>query len=90
MNEDEKRGYSRGYSAGRKREKIAAAEMAKLVKELSEQQEFVDKAFLAALPVAMTITGWQTADGTPITTIEQRMELAASFARRALAQRPKV
>lgn len=82
MNADEQRAYSRGYAAGKRRktaERRAEHERAK-------QQAFWDRAFLAALPVAAVAQRWKV-DGKPITTVEQRVSLAKSFATEALKQR---
>ncbi len=81
VREAEKRGYQRGYAAGRRR----------LGKDKWEQQRhrresaFWQRAFLAALPWAMECQGWSFGD-TPIRSTEQRVELAQRVADRALAK----
>jgi hypothetical protein len=51
----EKRGYSRGYQAGKKRRQ--ADRLAENYRR--EQQAFHDKAFLAALPACIEAQGWE-------------------------------
>lgn len=78
----EHRAYARGYQAGRKKAKIERT--ADQVQK--ERQAFLDKAFLAVLPFAMTQTTWTIGDK-PISTAEERVELAWRTAVRALKQR---
>lgn len=78
----EHNGYARGYYAGRqkrKAEQVAA-------RHLREQQAFLDKALLAALPACIQAQGWKTGDE-PITNVPQRVALAVKFANEAMKQR---
>lgn len=78
----ERQAYARGYAAGRRKAKIERS--ADQVRK--ERQAFLDKAFLAALPFAMEQTKWTIGDK-PISTSEERVELAWRVAARALKQR---
>lgn len=79
----ERRGYSRGYQARNRRIKRDNY----VERQRRERQAFLDRAFLAILPAAMNAQGW-TSGGKPITSTEDRIKLAASWAREALFQRP--
>lgn len=71
----EKRGYTRGYTAARKR--VAAdidLEMRAYLRERFRQQ-----AFLAAIPSCVTVDGWKRGDQ-PITSLDDRVRLAWDFA----------
>jgi hypothetical protein len=82
----EHRAYARGYQAGRKKAKIErTAEQAQKERQ-ARLQAFLDKAFLAALPFAMTQTTWSL-EGKAISTPDERVELAWRVAVRALKQR---
>lgn len=78
----EQRAYSRGYAAGKKRVQVdrLAERLAK------EQQAFLDKALLAALPSCIEAQGW-TQGAEKISTVSQRVHLAVLFANEALKQR---
>lgn len=79
----ERRGYSKGYTAGKRRkEKLITREQIK-----AQQQQFIDRAFIAALPAAMDVQGWKRGEK-PITSLEDRVQLAADFAREAFRRRP--
>lgn len=78
----EQRGYGRGYAAGKKRAK--ADRLAENFRR--EQQAFLDKALLAALPACIEAQGWKTGDE-PITNLPQRVALAVRFANETLKQR---
>jgi hypothetical protein len=78
----EQRGYRRGYAAGREKRKQENA----AIRFQSEQQAFLDKAFLAALPACVNIQGW-VRGGKPIENLEQRTALAWDFAAAALRAR---
>lgn len=79
----ERRGYTRGYqSRGRRIKRENDAE-----RQRRERQAFLDRAFLAILPAAMNAQGWKFGDK-PITNTEDRIKLAASWAREALSKRP--
>ncbi len=84
----EQRGYSKGYAAGRKRGSLEAEAEAKRQVIRKEQQEFLDRAFLAALPAAIDAHGWQCG-GKEISSIPGRVQLAADFALEALHRRPQ-
>lgn len=79
-----KRGYAKGYRAGCKRGEIEGRRQV----VFKEQQEFIDRAFLAALPAAMQATGWIRGDK-EIRNIDERVALASDFARAALKLRPR-
>lgn len=85
MNDDEKRGYSKGYAAGkrRKQREISYEQVQR------EKQAFLDRVFLVAIPVALETQGW-TSVGKPIATTEERIRLARNWAVEALKQRPWV
>lgn len=79
----EKRGYSKGYAAGRRRkQRDISAE-----RRYREQQAFLDRAYLSVLPVAMNAQGW-TFGGKPIASTQDRVKLAVHWAVEALKQRP--
>lgn len=78
----EHRAYVRGYKAGRKRAKIER----KADQVQKEKQAFLDKAFLAALPVCMVLENW-TFGNVLIKNKEDRVRLAWNFAQEALKQR---
>lgn len=78
----EQRAYSRGYIAGRKRQKVErSAEHAH-----RERQAFLDKAFFSALPFVMTQTTWKVG-GEPIQSMEDRIDFAWRIAKRAFNSR---
>ena len=75
----EKRGYQRGYNAGKRR----------LVQEVArdrrhaQAEAFRRRAFLAALPAAFGAQGWKRGDQ-PITSMEDRVRLAWEVADEAM------
>lgn len=77
----EKAAYSKGYTAGRRRTVRAISDKQRATKENALWQSL----FIAALPVAMSITGWSRRNQ-PITTLEDRTKLATDFANEALRQ----
>lgn len=79
----EQRGYSKGYQAGRRKKKREIS----YAQHMREKQAFLDRAFLAALPVALAAQNWKCGDK-PITSINDRTSLARDFAIEALKQRP--
>jgi hypothetical protein len=82
LKQAEQRGYSRGYATGRKR--IKQDREAERLRH--ERQAFLDKAFLAALPVCINVSGWKFGEK-PITNVGDRTKLAWEFATEALRQR---
>jgi hypothetical protein len=78
----EQRGYSRGYVAGRKR--LKADESAEHLRR--ERQAFLDKAFLATLPMALEQSTWTRGDK-PIKKLKDRVQLAWEIAEAALLSR---
>lgn len=80
----EKRGYSRGYAAGkvRRMKGIEADRMAR------EREAFRRRAFLSALPACIQAAGWERPlpDGTKqkIVNMNERVRLAWDFAEEAL------
>lgn len=77
----ERRAYSRGYSAGRKKLK----QENQTARRLARQDEFWRRAFLAALPFALGAQSW-TRGGKPITRLDDRVKLATDVANEALKQ----
>lgn len=82
LKQAEHRGYSRGYAAGKKR--VRADRHAENYRR--EQQAFLDKAFLVALPFAMQQSTWKHGEK-PINTIPERVDLAWDVAESALKRR---
>lgn len=79
----EKRGYSKGYAAGRRRkQRDISAE-----RRYREQQAFLDRAYLSVLAAAMDAQGWKFGDE-PINSTRDRVKLAVPWAVEALRQRP--
>lgn len=80
----EKRGYSKGYAAGRR----------KVKKDLSnersrrERQAFLDRAYLAFLPAAINSQGLKIGEKA-VTSARDRTELARLWAIEALIKRPR-
>ncbi len=75
----EQRGYSRGYYAGRRR---MIADQRQL--DFSEKKaDFWREVFVTALAEVVNGHGWRTGD-TPITTVQERVGLAADFADEAV------
>lgn len=79
----EKRGYRKGYSAGRKRKARVDSDEQRYKRNAA----FLDRAYLALLPAAMQVQGWKIND-TLVTKTSQRIELAKRWACEALKQRP--
>tara|TARA_R100000656_G_scaffold22315_1_gene19876 strand:- start:4284 stop:4565 length:282 start_codon:yes stop_codon:yes gene_type:complete len=78
------RHYGRGYAAGRKRlERDKRAEA-----RLLDERQFWDEAFLSMSAEAFRAQGWKQGD-TPITNLDQRVDLAADWADRAVKVRRK-
>ena len=78
-----RRGYSQGYAAGKRALKAAKTRE----HELRERQAFLDRAFIALLPVMVIQSGW-TCGEYKYDTGEKRIQLAAGLARTALSARP--
>ncbi len=79
MSEDKNRGYSMGYAAGKRRkERDIAREVTK-----KKHDAFWQRAFLAAIPAALTAEGWKRGEK-PITMLEDRVRLAADVADEAV------
>ena len=85
MISDEQRAYSKGYYAGR--HKVKQQRSAETIRR--EHQAFLDKAFLALLPIAMTQNNWQSGYKI-ISTVEDRVKFASYLAKEALHKRPLV
>lgn len=79
----EKRAYARGYNAGKRRRQREISDE----RRWREQQAFLDRAFLALLPTAMTVQGWAFG-GKTVSSSEDRIRLARIWAEKALKQRP--
>lgn len=81
MTDDEQRGYSRGYQAGRRRKKIDMS-----TQQRSQRREaFRQRAFIAALPFAMAAQGWKRGED-PIRSLSDRVHLAKEVADEAVRQ----
>jgi hypothetical protein len=78
----EKRGYSRGYNAGTRRKKDDRYRE----QQRKENQAFLDKVFIALLPLAMSAENWAIGDK-PVKVTADRMRLAKLWAEEALRQR---
>jgi hypothetical protein len=75
-------GYRKGYAAGKRRaDKETTREQFQ-----QQQQEFLERAFLAALPQCVSVGGWKRGDK-PITNLEDRVDLAWDFAEMALKKK---
>jgi len=74
-----KAGYSRGYRAGRKRQKVDI-DREQIRKRDNENW---NRAFLAALPQCINAQGWKSGDKL-ITSLEARTRLARDFADEAM------
>lgn len=83
--DDEKRGYSKGYAAGKRRKQREIG----YERAQREKQAFLDRVFLAVIPIALECQGW-TSGGKPVNTSEERIRLARNWAVEALKQRPLV
>ena len=71
----EKRGYAKGYRAGRhKRAREVSHE-----KRRRQENAFWQRAFVAAIPSFMVADNW-TVDGKPVATLSARIDLAAQAA----------
>jgi hypothetical protein len=81
MTPDENKAYQRGYRSGRKRR--AVDERGR--KADAERAAFRRRAFLAALPACLASEGWKIGDK-PVTTLDQRIDLAWLAANKALKQ----
>lgn len=90
MTDDEKkaeqRGYSRGYQAGRKRQRLEINREREQLRRDREERAFRDRAFLAALPFCMGADGWTIGDK-KISSSEERVEFAWRVANRATRKR---
>lgn len=82
MNDDEKRGYARGYAAGKKKR----TDDRKREHLRRERQAFWDRAFLASLGACINADGWKTGDKL-ITTLPDRVALASDVADEAVKRR---
>ena len=80
MTSDELKGYNKGYAAGRKRAQLDRDRR----HEAARREAFRQRAFLAALPVCITVQGWSRLqnDGTrrPISDVDDRVRLAWEIA----------
>lgn len=78
----EKRGYGRGYSAGKAR-RFREINRERVQRE---HQAFLERAFIAALPACIEVTNWKRGT-TPITGMDDRVRLAWEIAEAALRLR---
>lgn len=77
------RGYSKGYIAGRRKRRAEQVEK----NRIRERQAFIDKAYIALLPIAMTVNNWKI-DEKLVTSVDDRIELARRWVNEALKKRP--
>jgi len=79
LKQAEARGYSKGYTAGKRRmgKQISAAQLQ------VKRDAFWNRAFLAAIPFAMTQNTWKFGKN-PINTLEERMSFASRVADAAM------
>ena len=77
---EEKKAYDKGYSAGRRRAKTINEARARAAK----QDAFWQRSMLQIMNSCASQNGWKRGD-TPITTVKDRMRLAAEFADAALS-----
>ena len=82
MSDAESRAYAKGYAAGRRKRKSDL----RMQQWEREQQAFLDKAFVAALPFCLTAEGW-TYKGRPISGEQDRIDFAWRVAQAALRRR---
>lgn len=75
----EKRGYSKGYAAGRRRKARDLSDQ----RRRTEREAFRRRAFLAALPACIAAQGWKRGDK-PIASVDDRAQLAWDFAAAAV------
>lgn len=75
----EKRGYARGYVAGRKKGRADKV----VIVEASEQRKFIERAYMACLPSIIT-GGWKVGEKR---TVEAVVQAAWHFANESLKQR---
>jgi hypothetical protein len=87
VNADEQRAYSRGYNAELRAGRSKRVRALNHVTESRAKAEFLQKAFLAALPAAFAAQGWQQG-GKPISTVDDRVALAWRVAKEALRAQP--
>lgn len=81
LKQAEARGYAKGYTAGKRRK---AADVAN-ERQRAREQALWQRAMLVAIPFAMQQSDWKRGQ-TRITTIEDRMRLAAEVADEALGK----
>lgn len=79
MTDDEKRAYSRGYNAGRRRLK-REREWERSNAEANAQW---NRCYLALLPAAMQVAGWTLGDK-PVNSTADRLRLAVSWTNQAV------
>lgn len=75
----EARGYARGYQAGKRRRDVERAKES----QAKADEAFMRRAFLAALPFAMTQDTWHIG-GKKINSTEERVDFAWRLARESL------
>lgn len=85
MVDAERKGYARGYAAGRKKVRVERSRE----QERLARQAFWDKAFLAAIPAVILMNGWTRGDA-KISLLGDRIRLATEAADEALAKRRQV
>lgn len=78
----EKRGYARGYEAGKRRKYREHEAHIREAKRLA----FAERLFLTFLPVAMQVQGWKVG-GEPISSGDQRIGLAVLWTKQAMNKR---
>lgn len=77
----EKRGYGKGYAAGKARkQRVRDGEQSRI-----KQNAFWQRAFLSLAPAAMQVRGWRFGE-TPISSSADRIKLASAWADHALSK----
>lgn len=84
MNEDEQRGYSRGYQAGLRR----STRELRTDADMRREKAFWDRAVLTVAPYFMSSGDWTQGD-TRLTSLDQRAQLCIDFADKVTKARRK-
>lgn len=78
----EQRGYAKGYAAGQRRK----AALSERNKHRREELAFWDRAFLSVAPYFAGCAAWTKGDK-QLSSLDDRVELAANFANKAIKKR---
>lgn len=85
MTPDERRAYSRGYQAGRAKQKADTDK----TEAQRTRQAYWDQVYLTAVPWCLDVSGWKHGDK-PISMLDDRIKLARDVADYALKYRRNV